>query len=196
MQLSQKLKDIDTKKHNLDSIRPLSAEQLQNLKKLYDIELTYNSNTIEGSTLTYSESKLILNEGLTIGGKRVSEHLEVVNHKEALNFIEAICDSKSSEITLKDIRDIHFLILKGISTKDAGVYRTKSVGVRESNGEIFHFTHPPEVIRVEDRVAYIQEIEKAQNEDSSEEFYEVVINAVDKSLDRYLEILSSDITLI
>ncbi len=257
MQHSKLLNAIDTKKQKLESIRPLSSEQLQNLKKLYDVELTYNSNAIEGSSLTYSETKLILNEGLTIGGKKINEHLEVINHKEALDFIESISSSKSSEITLKDIRDIHFLILKGVSTKDAGVYRTKPVGVRKSSGEIFHFTdplkvsdemesfidwlknekslhpvilsalvhykfvsihpfidgngrtarllmnlvliqngYPPAVIRVEDRVAYIQAIEKAQNEDTVEDFYEVIVDAVDKSLDTYLEILDNDITLI
>ncbi len=257
MQLSELLDDIDKKKEKLDSIRPLSSEQLQNLKKLYDVELTYNSNAIEGSTLTYSETKLILNEGLTIGGKKVNEHLEVINHKEALDFIEDISNSTSSEITLKDILDIHYLVLKGIATKDAGVYRTKPVGVRKSSGEIFHFTdplkvsdemnifiewlknedelhpiilaalvhykfvsihpfidgngrtarllmnlvliqngYPPAVIRVEDRVTYIQAIEKAQNDGEIEDFYEVVVNAVGKSLDTYLEILSSDITLI
>jgi len=257
MQHFQKLNDIDTKKVKLDSMRPLSSIQLQNLKKLYDVELTYNSNAIEGSTLTYSETKLILNEGLTIGGKKVNEHLEVINHKEALDFIEFISQSQSYEMTLKDILDIHYLILKGISSKDAGVYRTKPVGVRKSNGEIFHFTaplkvqeemesfigwlknensihpillsamvhykfvsihpfidgngrtarllmnlvliqngYPPAVIRVEDRVRYIQAIEKAQNEDIIEDFYEVVIDAVDKSLDSYLEILDNEITLI
>ena len=253
----KKLNIIDTKKSKLDSIRPLSNEQLQNLKKLYDVELTYNSNAIEGSTLTYSETKLILNEGLTIGGKKVNEHLEVINHKEAIDFIESISSLSTSKITIKDILDIHYLILKGISTKDAGAYRTKPVGVRKSSGDIFHFTdplkvseemdsfiewlkrveefhpiilaalvhykfvsihpfidgngrtarllmnlvliqngYPPAVIRVEDRVAYIQAIEKAQNEDIIEDFYEVIVNAVDKSLDTYLEILDNEITLI
>jgi len=253
----EKLKKVDKKKSQLDKLRPLSQEQLQNLKKLYDVELTYNSNAIEGSTLTYSETKLILNEGLTIGGKKINEHLEVINHKEALDFIEEISSSQTSEIKLKDILDIHYLVLKGISTKDEGVYRTKPVGVRKSSGEIFHFTdplkvseemevfmkwlqsekelhpiivsalvhykfvsihpfidgngrtarllmnlvllqhgYPPAVIRVQDRVAYIQAIEKAQNEGLLDDFYEVIVDAVDKSLDTYLEILDSGITLI
>lgn len=257
MPLTHKLNIIDTKKSKLESMRPLSKVQLKNLKQLYDVELTYNSNAIEGSTLSYSETKLILNEGLTIGGKKVSEHLEAINHKEALDFIESLSHLKSNEITLKDIRDIHYLILKGIATQDAGVYRTKPVGVRKSNGEIFHFTnplkvqeamesfvmwlkneeglhpvilsalvhykfvsihpfidgngrtarllmnlillqnsYPPAIIRVQDRVAYIQAIEKAQNEDNVEDFYEVIASAVEKSLDTYLEILSSDVTLI
>ena len=64
------LQVTSNKKLQLDNLRPLSKEQLKNLKQVYDIDLTYNSNAIEGSTLTYSETKLILNEGLTIGGKK------------------------------------------------------------------------------------------------------------------------------
>ncbi len=255
MQNIELLNTIDKKKQQLGNIRPLSIEQLQNLKKMYDVDLTYNSNAIEGSTLTYSETKLILNEGLTIGGKKVNEHLEVINHKEALDFIESLSQSKT--ITLKDILDIHYLILKGISTKDAGVYRNKPVGVRKSNGEIFHFTeplkvleemenfivwienentlhpvilaalvhykfvsihpfidgngrtarllmnlvliqngYPPAIIKMENRVEYIQSIEKAQNENQLDDFYRVVINALSNSLDTYLEVLNTDITLI
>jgi len=80
--------------------------------------LTYNSNAIEGSTLSFAETKLILSEGITIGGKKLSEHLEVINHKEALDFIESLSHLKPEQLSLKDISDIHFLILKGINTKD------------------------------------------------------------------------------
>lgn len=251
------LNTIDSKKKKLDTMRPLSNEQVKNLKKLYDVELTYNSNAIEGSTLTYSETKLILNEGLTIGGKKINEHLEVINHKEALDFIESISQTKTKDIKIKDILDIHYLILKGISTSDAGVYRSKPVGVRKSDGEIFHFTeplkvsdemedfikwlssentlhpvilaalvhykfvsihpfidgngrtarllmnlvliqnaYPPAIIKMTKRVEYIQGIEKAQNENNMNDFYKVIADSVNESLDLYLEILQDDIRLI
>lgn len=258
MKLSELLKIIDTKKTKLDKFRPLSKEQINNLKNIYDIDLTYNSNAIEGSTLTYSETKLILNEGLTIGGKKMNEHLEVINHKDALDFIESISHLKSNEIQLKDIKDIHYLILKAISTADAGKYRVKQVGVRKSDGTIYHFTEPlkvsdamdefiswlqtsskdidpielamlahykfvtihpfidgngrtarllmnliliqngfpPAVIKVTNRVEYIQAIEKAQNENILDNFYEVIAKATNESLDTYLNILENDITLI
>ena len=137
------LTQIEIQKLKLNSLRPFSSEQLRNLKSYFDIELTYNSNAIEGNTLTYNETKIVLNEGLTIGGKRLNEHLEVINHKEAIDFIEDILDKK--EITQKDIKDIHYLILKSIDNKNAGRYRDIEVGVRKSDGTIHKFCHPIEV---------------------------------------------------
>jgi len=136
------LVQIHQKKEHLDKLRPLSDEQVNNLKNVYDIQLTYNSNAIEGSTLTYSETKLILNEGITIGGKSMNEHLETINHQEAISFIEDVAKMKTKEITLVDIRNIHHLILKGIDNKNAGSYRTQNVGVVKSDGSIHNFTEP------------------------------------------------------
>ena len=113
--LTNLLEQIQAKKAKLDSLRPLSNEQLKRLKSYFDIEFTYNSNAIEGNTLSFSETKLVVNEGLTIGGKTLSEHLEAINHKEAIDFIEEL--SKQQTITLKDIKDLHYLILKGIDKK-------------------------------------------------------------------------------
>lgn len=112
------LDQIHQKKEHLDKLRPLSDEQEKNLKNVYDLQLTYNSNAIEGSTLTYSETKLILNEGITIGGKSINEHLETINHKEAIGFIEEIAKINTKEIKLTDIKNIHHLILKGIDNKN------------------------------------------------------------------------------
>lgn len=134
------LTEIDNKKAEINAKRPFSDKQLKNIKKAFDVDFTYNSNAIEGSTLTFSETKVILNEGLTIGGKKMSEHLEAINHKEAIDFIEEL--SKKNSISEKDIKDIHFLILKGIDSKYAGVYRDKPVGVQKSDGSIHHFTEP------------------------------------------------------
>ena len=136
------LKIIHQKKKQLDKLRPLSVAQVKNLKNVYDIQLTYNSNAIEGSTLTYSETKLILNEGITIGGKSMNEHLEAINHQEAISFIEKLANSNTKEISLTDIKNIHHLVLKGIDNKNSGVYRSKNVGVVKSDGEIHSFTEP------------------------------------------------------
>lgn len=135
-------KVIDEKKDKLDSYRPLSTEQTLNLKKVYDVDMTYHSNAIEGNTLTYSETKLILEEGITINGKSINEHLEVINHKEALEFIEELVNISTSDLQESDILNIHALILKSINSKEAGKYRTQPVGVRKSNGDIHHFTDP------------------------------------------------------
>lgn len=133
---------IDAKKQKLDSFRPLDSEQSLNLNKVYDVDMTYHSNAIEGNTLTYSETKLILEEGITINGKSMNEHLEVINHKEALVFVEELVNIPTSQIKESDILNIHGLILKSINSKEAGKYRTQPVGVRKSNGEIYHFTEP------------------------------------------------------
>ncbi|MDD3436072.1 MAG: hypothetical protein PHC64_02860 [Candidatus Gastranaerophilales bacterium] len=61
---------------------------------MFDVELTYNTNAIEGSTLDYAETKIILLEGLTIGGKTTKEHLEAINHKDAIDYIEQIAKKK------------------------------------------------------------------------------------------------------
>jgi len=83
------IKEIDGKKKILDSKRPFDRIATKNLKQYFDVELTYNSNTIEGNTLTITETKVILEDGITIGkGKTLKEHLEVINHKEAIDYVE------------------------------------------------------------------------------------------------------------
>lgn len=120
-------KEIDIKKNLLDSKRPLDKAAVENLKKYFDVELTYNSNAIEGNTLTITETKVILEDGLTIGkGKSLKEHLEVINHKEAIDYIDDIV-SKDLDISERVIKDLHYLILKSIDNKNAGEYRQTNV---------------------------------------------------------------------
>lgn len=119
--------EIDSKKVILDNKRPLNKEALDNLKHYFDVELTYNSNAIEGNTLTITETKVILEDGITIGkGKSLREHLEVINHKEAIDYIEEIV-SNDLDISERVIRDLHHLILKSIDNKNAGEYRKSNV---------------------------------------------------------------------
>jgi len=133
---------LEIKKQKLDFFRPLSSEQSKNLQKVYDVDMTYHSNALEGNTLSYSETKLILEEGITINGKSMNEHLEVINHKEALDFIEELVTIPTQNLRESDILNIHRLILKSINSKEAGRYRTQAVGVRKSDGDIYHFTDP------------------------------------------------------
>lgn len=120
-------KEIDTKKNLLDSKRSLDKAATLNLKKYFDVELTYNSNAIEGNTLTITETKVILEDGLTIGkGKSLKEHLEVINHKEAIDYIDDIV-CKDLDISERVIKDLHYLILKSIDNKNAGEYRQTNV---------------------------------------------------------------------
>lgn len=120
-------KIIDDKKAIVDSKRPLDKLAIDNLKKYFDVELTYNSNAIEGNTLTITETKVILEDGITVGkGKTLKEHLEVINHKEAMDYVEDIV-SKNLDISEKVIKDLHYIILKSIDNRNAGDYRTTNV---------------------------------------------------------------------
>lgn len=119
--------EVDKKKALLDSKRPLNRDAVNNLKKYFDVELTYNSNAIEGNTLTITETKVILEDGLTIGkGKNLREHLEVINHKEAIDYIDDIVTS-DIDISERVIKDLHHIILKSIDNKNAGEYRNSNV---------------------------------------------------------------------
>lgn len=131
---------IDEKKRVLDGKRPLNRETVENLKKYFDVELTYNSNAIEGNTLTITETKVILEDGLTIGkGKSLKEHLEVINHKEAIDYIDDIV-SKDIDISERVIRDLHYIILKSIDNKNAGDYRNSNVLISGSKHKpVEHF---------------------------------------------------------
>jgi Fic family protein len=81
---------INELKKELDQLRPLPSAAVRNLDEVYRIEWTFNSNAIEGNTLTLLETKLVLEEGLTIGGKKLREHFEVINHSEAINYVQDI----------------------------------------------------------------------------------------------------------
>ena len=115
------------KKRKLDTLRPLPLSLVARLKKQMMIEYTYNSNAIEGNTLTLRETQLIIEEGMTVGGKSITETLEAKNHPEAIEFVERLVDAKS-ELTEEVILQLHKLIMSNI-TEDAGHYRTTGVKI-------------------------------------------------------------------
>ncbi|MDF2926170.1 MAG: Filamentation induced by cAMP protein Fic [Paenibacillaceae bacterium] len=119
------LERIDSKKRLLDSKRPLPLQTAHSLREHLIINWTYHSNAIEGNTLTLSETKVAL-EGITIGGKTIREHLEVINHREAILFVEDIVN-RLEPLSERQIKNIHRLILKSIQEEDAGVYRKQNV---------------------------------------------------------------------
>lgn len=116
---------IDEQKKAIDLLRPLTKNQYNTLRNNLIVEWTYNSNAIEGNTLTLSETKVVL-EGITIGGKSVVEHLEAINHRDAILFLESIVD-RHEEITEWNIRNLHQIILKDIDNSNAGKYRMENV---------------------------------------------------------------------
>lgn len=115
---------IDSLKRLIDDYRPFSKNLANSLHEKLIVEWTYNSNAIEGNTLTMSETKVVL-EGITIGGKSMIEHLETINHKEAILFIEKLV-SNQEKLTEWNLRNIHTLVLKGIDN-NAGTYRKENV---------------------------------------------------------------------
>lgn len=131
MILTEALQRIATKKAALDSRRPLSASEAARLKAYFDVEWTYHSNAIEGSTLTLRETEVILHDGLTVGGKSLREHLEAINHKHAIDFVEALA-REAEPFTEHNLRQIHALVLKGIDDEEAGRYRRGQVRISGS----------------------------------------------------------------
>lgn len=116
---------IDSLKEAIDQHRPFSKRLAESLHEKLIVEWTYNSNAIEGNTLTMSETKVVL-EGITIGGKSIVEHLETINHREAILFVEDLVSNKEL-LTEWNIKNINALILKEIDNLNAGKYRTENV---------------------------------------------------------------------
>ena len=125
------LKEVDVQKEQLSALRPLPEEALKKIQDALDIEYTYESNRIEGNTLTLQETALVVNEGVTISGKSMREHLEAINHAEAISYIKDIA-KQDIEISERTIKEIHALILHGIDRENAGRYRTVPVMISGS----------------------------------------------------------------
>jgi Fic family protein len=122
------------KKKRLDGLRPLPDTLVRNLDDWFRVELTYTSNALEGNTLTRRETALVVEKGLTVGGKSLTEHLEATNHAHALNWVKEQVKRKPTSLTEKDILHIHDIILQGIDDANAGHYR--SVPVRISGSAV------------------------------------------------------------
>ncbi|MBC7427993.1 MAG: Fic family protein [Bacteriovorax sp.] len=120
-----KIDKCDIQKKEMDSLRPLSNDQSKALKEHFKIGLTYSSNALEGNTLTLIETKVIIEDGLTIGGKTLKEIDEATGHAKAYDFIFDIV--QNDNITLQDILNIHKLFYQNIDPDNAGTYRTKKV---------------------------------------------------------------------
>lgn len=139
-----KLNTIDKLKKELDKKRPLNPNALNSLRDSNILNWTYNSNAIEGNTLTLRETKVVL-EGITIGGKSVNEHLEAINHKDAILFLEELV-KKENELLLSDIKNIHRLVLKEIDNKNAGLIRNENVTISGASHR------PPDYLKVSEEL--------------------------------------------
>ena len=151
------LKEVDVQKEQLSALRPLPEEALKKIQDALDIEYTYESNRIEGNTLTLQETALVVNEGVTISGKSMREHLEAINHTEAISYIKDIA-KQDIEISERTIKEIHALILHGIDRGNAGRYRTVPVMISGST----HMPPQPYLIekQMEDFILRFKQMEK------------------------------------
>lgn len=132
--------EVDSLKKELDSKRPMPKETLKSLRESINLEWTYNSNGIEGNTLTLRETQVVL-EGITVGGKSIKEHLEAINHEKAILFLDDLVKD-NEPINEWNIKNIHQLILKDIDNENAGRYRRENVTIKGA-------THiPPDYLKV------------------------------------------------
>lgn len=234
---------INEKKQQLDAMRPLPIYTLKSLREKLMLEWTYNSNAIEGNTLTINETKVVL-EGITVGGKTLREHLEVINHRDAIAYVEEIVQ-KNEAFSERQIKNLHRLVLKGIDDDNAGVYRNQLVFIAgakhtppahyliqekmdklmlwykheaihlhpiqrgamlhaifvgihpfiDGNGrtsrlllnlELMKGGFPPIIIKVENRLAYYEALDKSHTTEDYNDFITLVEHEVEDSLDLYL----------
>lgn len=241
------LDEIQAKKTQLDVLRPLSPEAVAQLEAWYDVELTYTSNAIEGNTLTRQETAVVLEKGITVRGKPLKDHQEVVDHLAALRFVRELVGQERA-IGEADIREIHRLVTSGTLKDEAGCYSqhprriagsrvvfpnpAKVPALMQELGSWIEGTpntletaleahlrlvsiHPfsdgngrtarllmnlllmkagyvPLVIRPEDRVDYLECLEKYQLEGDAAAYESFMHGRLVASLDDYLHFLQSD----
>jgi len=240
---------LDQLKEKLDKNRPIPKEALKNLHEDLVLRWTYNSNAIEGNTLTLKETKVAL-EGITIGGKTLREHFEAINHREAILFVEDLV-KKREPLTEFDIKSIHSLILKNIDNENAGKYRNVNVIISGAehnppsfldvpkdmesfvswcnseaekmhpveraamihsefvkihpfidgndrtarllmNLELMKYGFPAAVLKVEDRLAYYETLDKAHTKSEYEDFLKLMGKAVKEAFEKYFFVLGID----
>ncbi|MFH1840865.1 MAG: Fic family protein [Candidatus Shapirobacteria bacterium] len=233
------------KKERLDKYQPLSPELIKNLDDWFRVELTFTSNAIEGNTLTRRQTALIIEDNLTVEGKSLTEHLEAVNHAQALTYLKKLVNKKREQLTEADILEIHRIILAKIDDRNAGGYRTVAVRIAGStvvmpnavkvptlmnkfiqwlnsphsahisqiaadahyrlvsihpfvdgNGRtarllmnllLLQAGYPPALIRKEDRRRYLDSVERGQLGQGLQNYYQLILEAIERSLDIYLE---------
>lgn len=140
------LNRLDAKKAQLNANRPLSGIALRKIKESLHLEWTYNSNSIEGNTLNLKETRLVIEEGFTIKGKSLREHFEVVNHQEAIEYVESLVNA-DYVLTESDLLSIHNLVLNKIEKDFAGRFRNAGVRIMGANFS------PPNALKVYDLVS-------------------------------------------
>ena len=130
-----RLHEIDELKAKIDSFRPLSENILKQIKAYFKISFTYTSNALEGNTLSLSETKIIIEDGITIGGKPVKDHLEVIGQANAYDLLFDIAQNEK-DITEQTILKLHHMLYNNIDEAKSGKYRDCNVLITGSEYEL------------------------------------------------------------
>jgi len=131
---------VDHLKEVLDAERPFSEGALKELQDYYKIGLTWSSNALEGNTLTMSETKVVLEDGLTVGGRPLRDFYETVGHGEAFDHMLTLAGER--QIRVEDIKALHRLFYRKVDEPWAGVWRDRPVFV---TGSSYVFPAPAEI---------------------------------------------------
>src|SRR4051794_37302831 len=110
--MTELLQSIAALKEQLDRLRPLSPEAVAKLEHYYDVELTYSSNAIEGNTLSPVETTLVIEQGVTIAGKPLKDHLEALDHYDAMRYVRELARANDTPLLESDLRNLHSLIVR------------------------------------------------------------------------------------
>jgi len=119
------LKKIDSIKAKIDAYRPMDSHMVKQLREYFRIGMTYSSNALEGNSLTETETKIVIEDGITIGGKPVKDHLEALGHSEAYDLLFRLV--KHKDISEANIKELHRLFYYRIDEDQAGKYRKQKV---------------------------------------------------------------------
>ena len=125
--LQELLQKADSYKQKISSARPLSKEELKSLDDYFRIGFTYTSNALEGSTLTISETKILLEDGITVAGRPLKDCYEAVGHGAAYDFMLELARQKAMNITEDTIKKLHRLFYQKVDADQAGQYRSIQV---------------------------------------------------------------------
>lgn len=140
-------KRIDDKLALLNSFCPLPVSAVKKLKEQFEMEMTYNSNAIEGNSLTLKETYLVINEGITIKGKPLKDHLEAKSHHEALDYLYSLVESgKNNTVSERFIRLLNQIVMRDIDREWAGKYRNSAVIIGSADHK------PPEALEIPSRM--------------------------------------------
>jgi Fic family protein len=131
---------IADKKNRLDRLRPFSPEALSKLEHYYDLEITYTSNAIEGNTLSPVETTLVIEQGVTISGKPLKDHLEALDHYDAIRYVRELAREKA-RLTESDVRNLHRFVVQRSRPDIAGRYADLARYVRTEAGR-YEFPSP------------------------------------------------------